>query len=160
MIRVVLFLIVVGALSLAVAWLTDRPGDVVITWQGMRIETSLMVLGAAVLAAMALLALIVALIRAVLRSPAMLANRVRNRRGMRAYEAISNGLIAVGAGDIAAARKHLRRGQPHRGRRTAGAVARRAIGTAFRRPRNRRARFPHHGEPRRHQDARPARPLH
>ena len=53
MIRVVLFLIVVGALALGVAWLADRPGDVVITWQGMRIETSLMVLGAALLAAMA-----------------------------------------------------------------------------------------------------------
>ena len=31
---------------------------------------------------------------------------MRNRRGVRAYEAISNGLIAVGSGDIAAARKH------------------------------------------------------
>jgi HemY protein len=106
MIRVVLFLIVVGGLSLAVAWLADRPGDVVITWQGLRIETSLMVLGAAILAAMALLALILGFITALLRSPGMLANRLRHRRGMRAYEAISNGLIAVGAGDVAAARKH------------------------------------------------------
>ena len=57
MIRVLYFLIVVGALSLGVAWLADRPGEVVITWQGLRIETSLMVLGAAMLAAMALLAL-------------------------------------------------------------------------------------------------------
>ena len=64
MIRIVLFLIVVGALSLGVAWLADRPGDVVITWQGLRIETSLMVLGAAVLAAMAVLLLIWSLIRA------------------------------------------------------------------------------------------------
>ena len=52
MIRVVLFLIVVGALALGAAWLADRPGDVVVTWQGLRIETSLMVLGAAVLAAL------------------------------------------------------------------------------------------------------------
>ena len=105
MIRVVSFLIIVGALSLAVAWLADRPGDVVITWQGLRIETSLMVLGAAMLALMALLALIWSLVRAVLRSPIVLATLLRNRRGMRAYEAISNGLIAVGSGDIAAARK-------------------------------------------------------
>jgi len=106
MIRVVFFLIAVGALSLGAAWLADRPGDVVITWQGMRIETSLMVLGAAILVAMALIALIWSLGRAVLRSPIMLRNFLHHRRGVRAYEAISNGLIAVGSGDAEAARKH------------------------------------------------------
>src|ERR1700722_3670101 len=106
MIRVVLFFIIVGALALGVAWIADRPGDVVITWQGMRIETSLMVMGAAVLAAMVVLALIWSLIRAIVTSPLVLANVMRRRRGARAYEAISKGLIAVGAGDIAAARKH------------------------------------------------------
>jgi HemY protein len=105
MIRVVIFLIVVGALSLGVAWIADRPGDVVITWQGLRIETSLMVLGAAILVLMAILALLFGLIRAVLRSPLVLANMLRSRRGVRAYEAISNGLIAVGSGDILSARK-------------------------------------------------------
>ncbi len=34
MIRIVLFLVLIGALSLGVAWLADRPGDVVIVWQG------------------------------------------------------------------------------------------------------------------------------
>ena len=58
MIRVVFFLLAVGALALAAAWLADRPGDVVLTWQGLRIETSLMVLIGAMLAAMAVLALI------------------------------------------------------------------------------------------------------
>ncbi len=105
MIRVVFFLIVVGALSLGVAWLADRPGDVVITWQGLRIETSLMVLGAAMLVLLAVLALLWSLVRAVLHSPMGLAKRWRNRRSLRAYEAISNGLIAVGSGDVAAARK-------------------------------------------------------
>ena len=63
MIRVVIFLIAVGLLAYGVALLADRPGDVVITWQGWRIETSLMVLVMAVLAAMALLALIWSLLR-------------------------------------------------------------------------------------------------
>jgi HemY protein len=106
MIRIVFFLIVVGALSLGVAWLADRPGDVVITWQGLRIETSLMVLGAAILVLMAAIGLIWSIGSAVVRSPLVLSNRLRNRRGVRAYEAISNGLIAVGAGDVAAAHKH------------------------------------------------------
>jgi len=105
MIRVLYFLLVVGALSLGAAWLADRPGDVVIVWQGMRIETSLMVLGAAILALMAIIALVWMLVSAVLRSPFMLARLMRHRRGVRAYEAISSGLIAVGSGDIIAARK-------------------------------------------------------
>jgi len=105
MIRVVFYLVIVGALSLAAAWLADRPGDVVITWQGLRIETSVMVLAAAVVVLMAAVALMFTLLRAALRSPGMLANRLRNRRGAYAYEAISSGLIAVGSGDVAAARK-------------------------------------------------------
>ncbi|MGB3746160.1 MAG: heme biosynthesis HemY N-terminal domain-containing protein, partial [Xanthobacteraceae bacterium] len=100
MIRVILYLILVGVIAYGVAFLADRPGDVVVTWQGLRIETSLLVLGAAVIAAMIILSLIIGFIRAIARSPVVLARLLRNRRGTRAYEAISNGLIAVGAGDI------------------------------------------------------------
>lgn len=105
MIRVVFYLIVVGLFAYGIAVLADRPGDVVVTWQGLRIETSLMVLAAALIAAVVILYLIVSLIRAVLRSPIILGRLLRNRRGVRAYEAISHGLIAVGAGDHDAARK-------------------------------------------------------
>jgi HemY protein len=105
MIRVALYLILVGVIAYGVALLADRPGDVVITWQGWRIETSLMVLGAALLAAMLILGLVIGFIRSIARSPIVLARLLRNRRGTRAYEAISNGLIAVGAGDVAAAQK-------------------------------------------------------
>ena len=105
MIRVLVYLIIVGCLAYGVTMLAERPGDVVVTWQGLRIETSLMVLGAAILALVAVLVLIWSLIRAILRSPTTFANLRRHRRGVRAYEAISNGLIAIGSGDISAARK-------------------------------------------------------
>ena len=105
MIRVVLFLIVVGVLALGEAWLANRPGEVVVTWLGFRIETSLMVMIAAALAALAVLAFVWSIVRAIVRSPAVLARRRRERRGERAYAAISNGLIAIGSGDIDAARK-------------------------------------------------------
>jgi len=84
MIRVLYFLIVVGALSLGIAWLADRPSEVVVTWQGWRIETSLLVLGAAMVAVLALLALVWGIFRAVLRSPFMLRNLLHDRRGVRA----------------------------------------------------------------------------
>jgi HemY protein len=107
MIRIIVFLFVVGALALGAAWLADRPGEVVVTWQGWRIETSLMVLGAAILAALAVLALVWTILSAVLRSPFAVRRHLRRRRGERAYQAISRGLIAVGAGDLDAARKHV-----------------------------------------------------
>ena len=79
MIRVALYFILVGAIAYGVALLADRPGDVAITWQGLRIETSLMVLGAAMLAAMLVLGLIIGLIRSIARSPMVLARLLRNR---------------------------------------------------------------------------------
>ncbi|MGA9948992.1 MAG: heme biosynthesis HemY N-terminal domain-containing protein, partial [Xanthobacteraceae bacterium] len=105
MIRVVIYLILVGAAAYGVARFADVPGDVVVTWQGLRIETSLMVMGAGLLVAVITLYFLIAVIRAVLRSPLVLSRTMRNRRGLRAYEAISNGLIAIGSGDIAAANK-------------------------------------------------------
>ena len=105
MIRVALYLILVGAIAYGVALLADRPGDVVVTWQGLRIETSLLVLGAATLAAAVVLSFAFGLIRWIVRSPIVLSRLLHNRRGVRAYEAISHGLIAVGAGDVGAAQR-------------------------------------------------------
>jgi HemY protein len=104
--RVVAFLIVVGLLALGFAWLADRPGDVVLTWQGRHFETSLMVVIVAMLVLFAALILILALAALLLRSPFMVRRHLHHRRGERAYEAISRGLVAVGAGDLLAARKH------------------------------------------------------
>ena len=44
MIRVLLYLVIVALLAFGAVWLAERPGDVVITWQGGRVETSVMVL--------------------------------------------------------------------------------------------------------------------
>jgi HemY protein len=107
MIRVVVFLIVVGLLALGFAWLADRPGDVMLTWQGRQFETSLMVVSVAMLTLFAALLLILALAVLLVRSPFVLRRHLRHRRGERAYQAISRGLIAVGAGDLVAARKHV-----------------------------------------------------
>jgi HemY protein len=105
MIRVALYLILVGVIAYGVALIADRPGDVVVTWQGLRIETSLLVLGAAIVAAVVILFVVLGFIRSIARSPMLLARMLRNRRGLRAYEAISQGLIAVGSGDVAAAQR-------------------------------------------------------
>ncbi len=105
MIRVVLFLIVVGLLALGVAWLADRPGEVIILWHGWRIDTSVMV-GAFAVAAIAIVVVVAwSLLRTVLRAPGRVSMFLRNRRGTKGYLAISRGLIAIGAGDTRLARK-------------------------------------------------------
>jgi HemY protein len=105
MIRVIVYLAVIFGLSWLVVLLADRPGDVVIVWQGYRIETSVMV----AVAGVALIALIVvllwSLIRTIMRSPDLIAMALSHRRGVRGYLAISRGLVAIGAGDAAAAKR-------------------------------------------------------
>jgi len=47
MIRVILYLIIIAALAFGAVWLAERPGEVAITWQARRLDTSVMVLIAA-----------------------------------------------------------------------------------------------------------------
>jgi HemY protein len=105
MIRVVLYLVLVGLLAVGAAWLADRPGDVVITWQGRRIETSVMVLIMVVMAFATLAVMLWSIARTILRSPEILSAHLRMRRGARGYVALSHGLIAIGSGDARAARR-------------------------------------------------------
>ena len=48
MIRILFFLAVVFALGLGFAWLADRPGDMVVTFDGYQYQVSLMVAAVAV----------------------------------------------------------------------------------------------------------------
>jgi HemY protein len=106
MIRIVIFLLAVGALALGVNWFADRPGEVAITWQNWRIETSVMMTVIAVVAICVLCVLLWSLIRALIRSPHQARQFFLRRRGRQGYAAISKGLIAIGAGDARAARRH------------------------------------------------------
>ena len=106
MIRVIVFLALVALIALGAVWIADRPGEVAITWQGLRIEASLMVTVVAVAAVAVLTVLLWSLVRTVLRSPDLMAMFLSHRRGVRGYLAISRGLVAIGAGDARAARKY------------------------------------------------------
>ncbi len=105
MIRVVAFLVIAGLMALGAVWFADRPGEVSITWLGYRIDTSIMVSAAAVLAVALLAIMLWSLVRLVLRSPGQMAAALRDRRRQKGNDAISRGLVAVGAGDMRAARR-------------------------------------------------------
>ncbi len=105
MIRVLIFLLLIALVAFAAVWLADRPGDVAIAWMGHRIDTSVMVLALAVAAVAAATTMLWSLIRAIIRAPGLLRERLRHRRGARGYLAVSQGLVAVGSGDAVSARR-------------------------------------------------------
>lgn len=106
MVRVLLYLVVFALLAVGAVWLADRPGEVSVLWQGYRIETSVAIgaIGVVVLAMLAMLAW--ALIRFVLGLPSAFSFASKARRRARGFEAVSRGMVAIGAGDPIAAGRH------------------------------------------------------
>ncbi len=103
MTRIVIFLLVILALAVGIDWLASRPGTVVVEWQGYVLETS-------VLRAVAIVALVFgtalfvwSTLRWVWTSPALLGRLLHRRREKRGLDALSGGIIAIGAGDRALA---------------------------------------------------------
>ncbi len=113
MIRVLFFLFILIALALSEAWLIERPGEIVLTWQGYRVETSVLVGLAAVVAAAAALFVLWSLLRYTFRIPSLMTIATRSRRRDKGYAALSRGMVAVGAGDVQLARKSAAEAQKY-----------------------------------------------
>ena len=106
MLRLVVFLVVVAAMAAGLAWLADRPGQIVIDWEGRQITTTVYV--ATIITALALVGTILAwtILRSIWQSPAAIGNFFHRRREKRGLEALSSGMIAIGAGDKALATRY------------------------------------------------------
>jgi HemY protein len=99
------------AIALAVAgavFIADRPGTVALVWQGWRIDTSVAVLVLGVVLVAMIAAALFHLLRLVIRGPGMFARGRRERRRRRGYRALSQGMVAVAAGDPAEAKRFAR----------------------------------------------------
>ena len=111
--RIILFLVLIALAALGAAWIADQTGDVVLSWGGWRIETSLPVfalaLGVIIVAAM----LAWSILRALWRTPEKIRRSRRERRQARGRHAITHGLLAIGHGDSAAARAHAEVARRH-----------------------------------------------
>lgn len=105
MIRILIFLAVVFALGLGFAWLADRPGEMLVTFNGYQYQVTLMVAAVAIVAVVAAVMIAWWLIKSLWNSPYTISRYFRVRRRDRGYQALSTGMIAAGAGDGALARK-------------------------------------------------------
>lgn len=113
MIRILIFFAVLAGIAFGLAWLADRPGDIVLTWQGYRIETSLLVgLGVVLLSAIAI-AILWTILRFIFRIPSLMALARKARRRNKGYAALSRGILAAGAGDVRLARKSANEANRH-----------------------------------------------
>lgn len=109
MARLVLLVVIAAAAAVAAAWLADHPGAAVLRWEGWEARASVAVLAllAVLLAvAAALIALTGSWVR---RGPVALARRRGQSRREQGYRALTDGFIAVAAGDARAARRLGRR---------------------------------------------------
>jgi HemY protein len=99
MTRLVIFLIVVLAIAAGLDWLADRPGTIVVEWQGYVAETSVFRAFILMLALLAACLATWSALRSLWASPATVGRFLNRRREQRGLDALSSGMIAIGAGD-------------------------------------------------------------
>ncbi|HEY0523298.1 MAG TPA: heme biosynthesis HemY N-terminal domain-containing protein [Stellaceae bacterium] len=102
----IVILAVFVAVSLFVA---ENPGSVSILWQGWRVDTSLAILVLAVVALTLVVGIVFRLLRAIVFGPRALVRARRERRRRRGYRALTQGMVAVAAGDAEEAQRFARR---------------------------------------------------
>jgi HemY protein len=101
---IVIALVLAGVLAIA-----ELPGRVVVVWQGWRVDTSVAVLtlGVTILAVAA--AALFHGARKIIGGPAAFLRARRERRRREGYRALTQGMVAVAAGDAEEAQKHARK---------------------------------------------------
>jgi len=99
MIRIALFCLKVGVVVAFAYWLAERPGDVSVEWLGYRVDTTVGILLLAVAVVAGLAALVYRFWRFLYRSPREIGRRVQTGRRRRGYKALTQGMVAVAAGE-------------------------------------------------------------
>jgi HemY protein len=113
MYRIILFLVLIALAATGAAWVADQTGDVVLSWDGWRVQTTLPVFALALGAAIVAAVLAWSILRALWRLPEQIRRGRRERRHARGRHAITQGLLAIGHGDSTAARIHADAARRH-----------------------------------------------
>ena len=105
MLRSLWFLTLVTTAAIALSWLTDNPGTVLLQWQAYRVETSVAFLIVLTVLIATLTALAYRIFLALRRAPAQVSLVWRNRRLRQGYQALTKGMVAIAAGDANEAKR-------------------------------------------------------
>lgn len=105
MIRALWFFLKLAALVAAAVWLANHPGHVTFVWQGYEVSTSMAVVVLSLILIVIVSVALYSLWRALVGVPGSLSLAHLSRRQRKGYMALTQGLMAVAAGDASAARK-------------------------------------------------------
>ncbi|MBX6323004.1 MAG: heme biosynthesis protein HemY [Rhodospirillaceae bacterium] len=107
--RALLFLVWIAVLGAAAVWVGNRPGTLVVQWLGYRVEAPVGVAIVVLLILMAAAALLYHLWRLLVTAPRKIAHSRASNRRRHGYRALTQGMVAVAAGDAGEARRQQRR---------------------------------------------------
>jgi HemY protein len=108
MLRALFFFIKLSLAVFIIAWIARRPGDVSLQWLGYHVDTKVGGLLFAILVVVVILVLLWWLWRWLVRSPRQIARARADSRRRKAYKSLTQGLVAVAAGDAAEARRQAK----------------------------------------------------
>jgi len=100
-----IFILGLAVAAFGLEWLIQQPGGITLEFGGKTLEASLPVAVAGLLLAVATLIVLWAIIVAIWRLPGRVLGDSRERRRARGLDVLSQGLVAVGSGDLAKAKK-------------------------------------------------------
>ncbi|MBT6829719.1 MAG: heme biosynthesis protein HemY, partial [Rhodospirillaceae bacterium] len=109
MIRSIFFIVIAGAGVLAAVWLAERPGEFAIDWLGWHIAMPVPMLFATIAIIVIAAALVYRGWRWLTAIPGELAGWRRESKREKGYRALTQGMVAVAAGDAQEAQKQARR---------------------------------------------------
>ncbi|MGA8171627.1 MAG: heme biosynthesis HemY N-terminal domain-containing protein [Methylocystis sp.] len=110
---ILLFLVALAALAYGLEWVIDQPGSLKLDWGAYHVDTSIPVAVGGLLLAAAALVLLWVIIATVFGLPGRLRQASAGRRREKGFQALSRGIVAVAAGDSAAARKAALEAEKH-----------------------------------------------
>src|ERR1700750_2412973 len=105
MIRIFLFLVLIGLAAWGAAYVAEQPG-LVLLWGTYKVTTPPLIFLSAIGIVVAAAMFIWWILAGLWRTPSRMRKRRHERRHARGRHAITQGLLAIGHGDSAAARQH------------------------------------------------------
>lgn len=99
------FIVALAIVAYGVEWLIQQPGSLTLEFGGWHMEASIPVAVAGLVLTIAAIIIIWAILVAIVRLPSRMKGGAREKRREKALTVLSQGLLAVGSGDVARARK-------------------------------------------------------
>ena len=115
MIKTIIFIFVTAAVVVGSVWLADYPGSLTVAWYGGVVEVALPVVICGLLLFGIVIGLLYRLWWTIRRAPRAISNARKNSKRERGYKALTQGMVAVAAGDSKEARRQAQKADNYLG---------------------------------------------